>query len=316
MHKMIVIFIAAFFAGTAAAAPRRERSIELTETVRLGVPKEAGRLRLWIPEAPTDPFQKVELLEILSPIPHRATHDPDYENKLIFLELRSPKIESLEVKLRYRITRTEQAESASSQTSPLDRKARGLVVVNSKIRRIAARETTGLSDSYAKARALYEYVLKNMAYDKSGDGWGRGDSLYACKIGKGNCTDFHSLFIALCLAENIPARFRMGYPLPDAASGPVESAYHCWAEFHAAGRGWVPVDISEAWKDPERRDYYFGRLDADRVAVSTGREIRLAPRQEGKPLNFLSRPYAEADGKPVLDLILKRSYQDLGGRRT
>jgi len=31
--------------------------------------------------------------------------------------------------------------------------------------------------------------------------------------------------------------------------------YHCWAEFYLRGYGWVPVDTSEGWKQPEKRDF-------------------------------------------------------------
>ena len=60
----------------------------------------------------------------------------------------------------------------------------------------------------------------------------------------------------------------------------------------------MPVDISEASKHPDRRDYFFGHLDADRVTLSTGRDLRLMPSQSGPPLNFFAGPYAEVDGKP------------------
>ena len=54
-----------------------------------------------------------------------------------------------------------------------------------------------------KARAIYDYVFTTMRYEKTGTGWGRGDVLYACDAKKGNCTDFHSLFIAMAqIARN------------------------------------------------------------------------------------------------------------------
>jgi hypothetical protein len=44
--------------------------------------------------------------------------------------------------------------------------------------------------------------------------------------------------------------------LGTAASGKIPG-YHCWAEFYSGGE-WVPVDASEAWKHPERHQYYLG----------------------------------------------------------
>jgi hypothetical protein len=59
----------------------------------------------------------------------------------------------------------------------------------------------------------------------------------------------------------------------------------------------VAVDISEANKDPKMKDYYFGNLTEDRVVFSSGRDITLAPKQDGEPRNFFIYPYVEVDGK-------------------
>jgi hypothetical protein len=73
--------------------------------------------------------------------------------------------------------------------------------------------------------------------------------------------------------------------------------YHCWAFFSPDGKAWVPVDISEANKDPNMKNYYFGNLTEDRVTFTTGRDLTLEPKQRGEPLNFLIYPYVEVDGK-------------------
>jgi len=84
--------------------------------------------------------------------------------------------------------------------------------------------------------------------------------------------------------------------------------YHCWAKFHPRGKGWVPVDISEANKNPRMTDYYFGNLTPDRVAFSTGRDIELLPRQAGPPLNFFIYPYVEVDGKVYAQEKIERRF--------
>jgi hypothetical protein len=72
------------------------------------------------------------------------------------------------------------------------------------------------------------------------------------------------------------------------------------------------VDISEANKHPEMRDYYFGNLTEDRVAFSTGRDLTLVPKQDGGPVNFFIYPYVEVDGKvwPQNKIQKKFSYRD------
>lgn len=294
----------------AAAGEPSERRIELVETIRLKRPPGSGRVRLWIPKPPSERWQAAELEEVLSPWTYRLAKEPEFGNELVVIESGSKDWKDVEIRLRYRISRREQSPAQGS-VSRLDLLPRGRVVINDEVRRIAAEAVRGIADPYEKARALYGYVLSKVRYDKSGEGWGQGDVLYVCRAGKGNCTDFHSLFMALAQSQGIPARFRIGFPIPAAPQGPVEAPYHCWAEFHVPAKGWVPVDISEAWKLPARAAYYFGRLDSDRVVVSTGRELSLGPGHGGPPLNFLYRPYAESDGAPVAGLEFRRSYRAL-----
>lgn len=297
----------------AQATPSRPRAIELEEKIEVAVPAGARELRLWIPKPASAGPQSVALVGVDCPLPHEVTVEPEFGNEAVFLKSRRHPGKTLEVRLRYRVVRRpESSFPAESAPAPSMSRPRGLVAVDARIREIAGKQTQGLADPIEKGRALYRYVLRRMAYDKSDPGWGRGDSIRACRVGKGNCTDFHSLFMALAAAAGLPARFRMGFALPKAAEGDVRG-YHCWAEFYAKGL-WIPVDISEAWKNPGRADFYFGRLDADRVLVSTGREIRLAPRQSGPPLNFFDRPYAETDGRPFYGVKFTRSYRNLGGR--
>jgi transglutaminase-like putative cysteine protease len=188
-----------------------------------------------------------------------------------------------------------------------------LVPLNDKIKKIAEDVTRGKRTDLDKARAIYDYTLANMKYDKSGEGWGHGDIIFACDAKRGNCTDFHALFIGLCRVSGIPARFSIGFPLPDKrGEGPI-AGYHCWAEFYLAGYGWVPVDASEAWKHPEKKDYFFGGHDENRVQLSTGRDLVLRPRQHGGPLNYFVYPYAEADGKTLKSIKSDFHFKDLEG---
>src|SRR3990167_7123427 len=145
-----------------------------------------------------------------------------------------------------------------------------------------------------KARALFSYVVSTMRYDKTGEGWGRGDALFACTARKGNCTDFHALFIGMMRAVGIPARFEIGFPLPaDKSEGQI-AGYHCWAQFYLEGVGWIPVDASEAWKNPSKRDYFFGAHDQHRVLFTRGRDIRFNP----APLPPAPGGRASKDGLP------------------
>jgi len=149
-----------------------------------------------------------------------------------------------------------------------------LVPVGGRFAELGLERTQGRGSTLERARALFDHVRGVMVYDKTGQGWGRGDADFACDVGRGNCTDYHSLFLALARSVGIPARFCIGFSLPPERGAGELSGYHCWAEFweDAAGR-WVPVDISEADKFPEHADRSFGALAPDRVTVSRGRDL-------------------------------------------
>jgi transglutaminase-like putative cysteine protease len=158
------------------------------------------------------------------------------------------------------------------------------------------------------ARVLYHRVDEHVRYDKSQPGYGNGDVLWVCNSRFGNCTDFHSLFISLARAKGLPARFEIGLALPPERGEGSIGGYHCWGLFYIDDEGWVPVDISEADKHPDMKQYYFGNLTEDRVSFTTGRDIDLVPQQQGEPLNYFVYPYAEVDGTPWSKEKIKLSF--------
>ncbi len=315
------VFLASGLLLGAAADRPAERSFELTYSAILdGIPKGAGKVALWIPIPKSDDHQEIRDVRIESPYPVRLTVDPRYGNQTAYIEADHPAVPSFAVDVSYGVTRKEyvhrdfasgrKAGDAGDAALPRDLEADRLVPLNERIRRLAAEVTAGKTTDLEKARAIYDYVLSTMKYDKSGTGWGHGDILWACDAKRGNCTDFHALFIGLCRAAGIPARFMIGFPLPASRGEGAIPGYHCWAEFHLRGFGWVPVDASEAWKHPDKRSYFFGAWDENRVQLSAGRDIVLSPAQAGPPLNYLVYPYGEVDGKAFDGIVTKFTYRD------
>ena len=151
-----------------------------------------------------------------------------------------------------------------------------------------------------------------MRYDKTGSGWGHGDTLWACDSKHGNCTDFHSVFISMARSQKIPARFQIGFPLPADKSSAEIPGYHCWAEFYIDSIGWIPVDISEAWKHQEKHAYFFGAHDVNRMQFTEGRDLKLTPAQDGPPLNYFVYPYVEVAGKEHANVSIAFSFEVTG----
>jgi hypothetical protein len=80
---------------------------------------------------------------------------------------------------------------------------------------------------------------------------------------------------------------------------------------YVKGIGWIPVDSSEASKNPAKFDYFFGAHDENRVQLSVGRDLALRPRQKGEPLNFFVYPYVEVDGCPHTAVDRRFAFRDL-----
>ena len=306
----------------AGAAPSTLREIRFTYHADIPVQnRSAHKVEAWVPLPREDAFQRISDLKIESPAYVRIVAQPRFHNRVAYVAAEAPLAASIPVTVSFVVTRAEEAPSMIVAARPLPEPTGGafadylgpdrMVPLNGRI----AAVSTNLEESGAtpleQARVIYQYVTDVMKYDKSGKGWGRGDAIYACDVRRGNCTDFHSLFIALVRARSIPARFTIGFPLGNAKAGTIPG-YHCWAEFYSGGE-WVPIDASEAWKHPERHDYYFGRLDADRVAFTMGRDLVLDPPQHGQPVNFLVYPYVEVDGAamPQGEIKTKFEYDDI-----
>ena len=143
----------------------------------------------------------------------------------------------------------------------------------------------------ATARTIYDWVVDNVEYKKVGTGWGNGDTFWACTERYGNCTDFHALFVALARSEGIPARFEIGFPMPQTRQAGDIGGYHCWVQFYLPGEGWIPIDASEAAKNPDKRELFYGTHPADRIHFTTGRDLVVSEASERDPLNYFIYGY-------------------------
>jgi transglutaminase-like putative cysteine protease len=267
---------------------------------------------MWLPLPDTDAFQTVELKTIVPRLKYRVLTDRRHGNKVMLFEL-GPADSSKEIDIRYRVQRLEKAAYAPDAIDLQKHlNPEQLVPDNTVFRGIAQKVVEGKTGDLVRARALYDHVMDRMRYMKFGSGWGNGDAVYACNARTGNCSDFHSYFIALARGVGIPARFAIGAAIPSQRNDGGIDGYHCWVEFYAEGKWW-PVDISEADKYSSLSTYYFGHHPANRLEFSRGRDLVVEPGPESGPINFLAYPVLEIAGKaakPKVEFSFKRSISD------
>jgi transglutaminase-like putative cysteine protease len=320
-HLYWYAFIAVLI-QTSLGRAEKTRLFEFSYKAKIEKAPLAKEVRLWLPYPQTDENQEILDMEVKAPAGASVYREPLHNNLILYVSVGDPGVFPMEVEMRFKILRREyvhrdfdKAIAGADRRMPAEiekyRRPTAREPLNEQIRVWAEEVTRGKKTDLEKARAIYDYALANLKYDKSGKGWGQGDLLYICDQKRGNCTDFHALFSGFTRAVGIPARFSIGFPLPETRGEGEIPGYHCWAEFYLNGYGWVPIDASEAWKNPAKREYFFGAHDENRVQFSTGRDLVLRPRQSGRPLNYFIYPYGEADGKPVEGISYKFYFQDI-----
>jgi len=318
-----VLILSGVWLAAAQTLPRTRTFHFEYKTVVKDLSPGSRRVEVWAPAPHDDEYQKITNLRVDSPYSYKIATG-QHGNSMLHVVVNRPATSTFTVTISFDAARTEHIQSRLSGGLPLARdedpkdlaqylKPDRLVPLDDQIR-AWARDVVQKAQAHTDlemARAIYDHVVSTVKYDKTGKGWGRGDIYYTCEERRGNCTDFHAIFIGYARAMGIPARFAIGFPLPaDRGEGKI-AGYHCWAEFYAKGIGWVPVDASEAAKNPSRREYFFGAHDENRIELSKGRDVALAPRQRGEALNYFVYPYAEVDGKAV-ETGYEAAYRDAG----
>ncbi len=99
--------------------------------------------------------------------------------------------------------------------------------------------TNGCTNVYEKVTGIYDFVIKHLRYANQDEE--RGAS-WALENGKGDCSEYSYLFVALCRAVGIPARIEAGFVFHYVGESTEDG--HMWAEYFLENYGWVPVDAT------------------------------------------------------------------------
>ncbi len=308
--------------GPPAESPTA-RSVEITWTCRVeNVSEGVATVDLWVP-LPSDTLgQKVRRVTVLKPEGGAIAVDPVHQNRMYHIRFEAPFETDLSVEFIMEIERTEIIVPEAKSLSPSKRvlppealriylEPTAFIPIHGPIDTMAEELGIAEDEPLRAARKIYDYVIEEMTYSWWAKGAGKGDVLWACDSKKGSCTDYHSIFIALCRNQGIPADHAFGFPVPATNETGKIPSYHCWARFWVEGLGWIPVDASEADRHPVLRDYNFGSLTANQMKFAHGRDVVLEPPQQGKPLNMFYSPYAELDGVPHHDIKSTMTYKDI-----
>jgi len=120
---------------------------------------------------------------------------------------------------------------------------------------------------YWIARKIYAFVHEKMHYEMVG-GWDVAPKVL--KRGSGSCSEYSFVFIAMCRAAGLPARY-VGALVIRRDDASYDDVFHRWVEVYLPPYGWVPVDPSRGDKksQAERADA-FGTVTGDFLITTVG----------------------------------------------
>jgi transglutaminase-like putative cysteine protease/sugar lactone lactonase YvrE len=98
---------------------------------------------------------------------------------------------------------------------------------------------------YWIVRNIFDYINANMYYEMTG-GWNTAPTVLA--RGNGSCSEYTFVFISMCRAAGIPARY-VGAVMVRGEDASMDDVFHRWAEVYLPGYGWIPVDPSGGDQD-------------------------------------------------------------------
>ncbi|MHC4742366.1 MAG: transglutaminase-like domain-containing protein [Planctomycetota bacterium] len=133
-----------------------------------------------------------------------------------------------------------------------------------------------------RIRNIFDFVLEHLRY--AGYLYDDQGAIKTFESGRGDCTDYTDLFVALCRANGIPARHVQGF-----LAFSADTLKHSWAEVYTEQFGWVPFDVLQT--DLKQQAYRFEMMKNRNIYLSC---IRNDPSLMGKYSFWYYRYWGDA----------------------
>lgn len=166
------------------------------------------------------------------------------------------------------------------------------------LRSLAAALTAGVTEPLVKAKCFYDFITKQVRYSFMPSYFCLERMAERCAMDRvGDCGIQALLFLSLCEAVGIPARWESGLK-----TEPKFIGAHDWVRFYSPSFGWRAADLSyggSAWKRGDERlhRFYFGNVDPWRMAVNA----RILGETGFPEPEFRADPYDNQVGEMALD---------------
>jgi len=138
--------------------------------------------------------------------------------------------------------------------------------INDPIIQKAVKEAVGdETNPYWMMRNIHKYIRDRLYYELAG-GWNVAPRVL--ERGNGSCSEYTFVFISMCRAAGIPARY-VGSVVVRGDDASTDLYFHRWSQVYLPGYGWIHVDPQGGDKDsPAKVAESIGTL-SDRFLITT-----------------------------------------------
>lgn len=275
--------------GSASGAPRRVRIVQ-SLTVKADAVPAGETLRAWLPY-PLELKGQQEALTLRSsePAAHRIAPDGTAQ-RTIYFERAARAGEPTRFQVSYELTvygryraidpdGVDMAYRVDEETREYLGERPPHIVFTPALREFSRKVVGEEKNPYRIARKLYAAVDRIPWAGAREYSTISNISDYALRAGHADCGQQTLLLMTLLRLNGIPARWQSGWVYGDDGY----TNMHDWGWLYLAPYGWLPMDVTTGRfdsPDPQLAGFYFGGLDAYRVAYNDdyGREFVPAKR--------------------------------------
>lgn len=273
--------------------PKRLRC-KMTVSVDADAVPAGETIRAWLPIPRNNDFQgDVKLLDSSSPL--KAVAPGNSPIRSAYLEQPAQKGKKTVFSLGYEYTiRCVHFDLDPKNVQPVDVTQGDFkrftseaphVVFSDKIKNLVHELSGNETNPMLNAKKFYDWIAGNIQYSYAREYSTLTNISDYCFANRyGDCGQEALLFITLCRAQGIPARWQTGWDL-----FPGAHDIHDWTEIYIAPYGWIPVDpwagiythryctaVSQAERD-EMQNFYFGGLEGWRMIANSDHSQQLDP---------------------------------------
>ncbi len=123
------------------------------------------------------------------------------------------------------------------------------------------------TNPYWIARRIFNYIIDRIEYERVG-GWNIAPTVL--ERGTGSCSEYSFVYIAMCRAAGLPARY-VGSVVIRGDDASDDEVFHRWVEVYLPNYGWIPVDPSGGdYPAPAQQAKAIGNLRNRFLITTTG----------------------------------------------